>query len=145
MRWWPGAEAGAELGSEWRRGWTAGCGAEKPICNGGCRRVAAAVRQRHAVLNFRFSGNSAGWRGQSAQLLLALGVSALEIRLWFFRLGDETPAAFRDRLRDEFADLKFAMEFHLALGGMDVHVHGGGINFQKQAADRDSGPFISDV
>ena len=28
------------------------------------------------------------------------------------------------------------MEFHLALGGMDVHVHGGGINFQKQAADR---------
>ena len=39
-------------------------------------------------------------------------------------------------LRDEFADFKFAVEFHLALGRMDVHVHGGGINFQKQAADR---------
>ncbi len=43
---------------------------------------------------------------------------------------------FLDRLRDEFSDFKLAMEFHLALGGMDVHVHGGGINFEKQAADR---------
>ena len=39
-------------------------------------------------------------------------------------------------LRDEFSHFKFAVEFHLALGGMDVHVHGGGINFEKQAADR---------
>ena len=39
-------------------------------------------------------------------------------------------------LRDEFSDFKLAVEFHLALGGMDVHVHGGGINFEKQAANR---------
>src|SRR5271156_1650969 len=39
-------------------------------------------------------------------------------------------------LGGEFADLKLAVEFHLALGGMNVHVHGGGINFEKQAADR---------
>ena len=40
------------------------------------------------------------------------------------------------RLRDEPAHLEFAMELHLALGRMDVHVHGGGINFHEQAAHR---------
>ena len=39
-------------------------------------------------------------------------------------------------LRDELADFKLAVEFHLALGRMDVHVHGGGVNFEEQAADR---------
>ena len=39
-------------------------------------------------------------------------------------------------LGDEFSDFKFAVEFHLALGRMDVHVHGGRINFQKQATHR---------
>ena len=39
-------------------------------------------------------------------------------------------------LGGEFADFKFAVEFYFALGRMDVHVHGGGINFEKQAADR---------
>ena len=39
-------------------------------------------------------------------------------------------------LGGEFPHFKFAVEFHLALGGMDVHVHGGGINFEKQTADR---------
>ena len=34
------------------------------------------------------------------------------------------------------ADLELAMKFHFALGRMNVHVHGGGINFQKQTADR---------
>src|SRR5277367_4675343 len=43
---------------------------------------------------------------------------------------------FLDSLRDEFSDFKFAVKFHLALGGMDVHVHGSRINFKKQAADR---------
>ena len=43
---------------------------------------------------------------------------------------------FFDRLGDKFADFKFAVKFHLALGGMDIHVHGGGVNFQKEAADR---------
>ena len=28
------------------------------------------------------------------------------------------------------------MELHLTLGGMNVHVHGGGIDFQKQTAHR---------
>ena len=40
------------------------------------------------------------------------------------------------RLGDQFPDFKFAVEFHLALGRMNIHVHAGGINFQKQAADR---------
>ena len=44
--------------------------------------------------------------------------------------------SFLDGLRDEFSNLKLAVKFHFALGGMDVHVHGGGINFQEQAADR---------
>ena len=39
-------------------------------------------------------------------------------------------------LRHEFPHFKFAVEFHLALGRVDVHVHGGGINFEEQAADR---------
>ena len=38
-------------------------------------------------------------------------------------------------LGGESADLEFAVKFHLALGGMDVHVHGGGIDFDEQAAD----------
>ena len=43
---------------------------------------------------------------------------------------------FPDRLRDQFADFKFAVKFHLALGRMNVHVHRRRINFQEQAADR---------
>ena len=39
-------------------------------------------------------------------------------------------------LGDNFADFKFAVKFHLAFGGMDVHVYGSGINFKEQAADR---------
>ena len=38
-------------------------------------------------------------------------------------------------LGGEAADLKFPVKFHLALGRMDVHVHGGGIDFEEQAAD----------
>ena len=48
----------------------------------------------------------------------------------------ECEQSFLDRLRDEFSDFKLAMKFDLTLGGMNVHVHGGGINFQKQTADR---------
>ena len=43
---------------------------------------------------------------------------------------------FLDRLRDEFSDFKLAVKFNLALGRMDIHIHGGRINFEKQAADR---------
>jgi hypothetical protein len=31
---------------------------------------------------------------------------------------------------------RLAMKLHLAFGGMNVHVHARGINFQKQTADR---------
>ena len=40
------------------------------------------------------------------------------------------------RLRHEPAHVGFAMKLHLAFGGMNVHVHCRGINFQKQTADR---------
>ena len=43
---------------------------------------------------------------------------------------------FLHRPGDQFPDFKFAVEFHLALGRVNVHVHGRGINFQEQAADR---------
>ena len=45
-----------------------------------------------------------------------------------------------DGLRDVFTHLKFPMKFHLALGRMHVYVYGGGIDFQKEAANRES-PF----
>jgi hypothetical protein len=40
------------------------------------------------------------------------------------------------RLRHYFPHFSFAMKLHFALGRMNVHVHGGGIDFQKQATDR---------
>lgn len=43
---------------------------------------------------------------------------------------------FADGLRDEVADGAFIVEFHLALGRMNVHIDTRGIDFQKQAADR---------
>ena len=43
---------------------------------------------------------------------------------------------FLDGLRDKFSDFKLAMKFHFSLGRMDVHVHSGGIDFEKEAADR---------
>jgi hypothetical protein len=43
---------------------------------------------------------------------------------------------FVDGLGHEFADLGLAVEFYFALGGVDVHVHGGGIEFEEQATDR---------
>ncbi len=40
------------------------------------------------------------------------------------------------RLRHEPTHIGFAMKLHFAFGGMNVHVHRCGINFQKQTADR---------
>ena len=40
-----------------------------------------------------------------------------------------------DCLGDQPADLRLAMKSDLALGRMDIHIHGGRINFQKQAAN----------
>ena len=45
----------------------------------------------------------------------------------------ERQQRFLNRLRDQFADFKFAVKFHLALGRMNIHIHRRGINFQKQA------------
>ena len=43
---------------------------------------------------------------------------------------------FTNRLGEQMAHGPFAMEFHLALGRVDVHVHLRRIDFQKQAANR---------
>ena len=40
-----------------------------------------------------------------------------------------------DGLGDEAADGAFLAELHLAFGGMDVHVHGGGVDVEEEAAD----------
>ena len=41
-----------------------------------------------------------------------------------------------NRLADQLAHGPFLVEFHLALGGMNVHVHGGGIDLQEETTDR---------
>jgi hypothetical protein len=40
-----------------------------------------------------------------------------------------------DGLGDELADGSFAVEFHLAFGGVDIDVHLAGIEFEEQAGD----------
>ena len=49
--------------------------------------------------------------------------------------GVEFEQRFPDGLRRELAHFAFAMEFNFAFRGMDVDVHGGGIDFEKQTAD----------
>ena len=39
-------------------------------------------------------------------------------------------------LGNEPAHFRFAVKFHLPLGGVNIHVHGSRINFQKQTANR---------
>jgi hypothetical protein len=43
---------------------------------------------------------------------------------------------FADGFRHETADGAFAVELHLALGGVDVDVDFGGVDFEEQTADR---------
>jgi hypothetical protein len=43
---------------------------------------------------------------------------------------------FADGLGDGTADGHFVVEFHLAFGGVNVHVHVGWIEFDEKAADR---------
>jgi hypothetical protein len=107
--------------------WIAGFGGSKPrpqgLCSGNCGRAGVDCGSACAghfglwTLDFRLA------------LLRRDG-------LGFGLLSVEGEQCFLHRLGDQFPDFKFAVEFHLALGRVDVHVHGGGINFQKQAADR---------
>ena len=50
--------------------------------------------------------------------------------------GMKTEQRLADSLRDEAAHIGFAMELHLALLRMDIHIHGGGVDLHEQAADR---------
>ena len=43
---------------------------------------------------------------------------------------------FVDGLGGVLAHFKFAVKLHLALGRMNVHIYGGGGDFQEKAADR---------
>ena len=50
--------------------------------------------------------------------------------------GVKVQKRFPNRLGQQLAHGPFAMEFHLALGRVDVHVHFRRIDFQKQTANR---------
>ena len=52
------------------------------------------------------------------------------------RAGVKLEQGFADRLRDQAPDLGFLMEFHFALGRMDVDVHRRRIDLQKKTTDR---------
>ena len=43
---------------------------------------------------------------------------------------------FADRLGHEPSHRAFLVEFYLSFGGMNIDVHGGRIDFQKESADR---------
>jgi len=63
---------------------------------------------------------------------------ALDRGLWLSRFrfaGVKLQQRLPNRLGHEPAHLGFPMKLHLTLGWVDVHVHGGGVHFQEQAAD----------
>ncbi len=50
----------------------------------------------------------------------------------------KTEQSFANGLGHQAAHLAFLVELHFALGGVDVDVHGGGIDFEEEAADRET-------
>jgi hypothetical protein len=60
----------------------------------------------------------------------------LDLDVFLFLDGMEFEKRLTHSLRHEPAHVGFAMKLHLAFGGMNIHVHRCGINFQKQTADR---------
>ena len=66
-----------------------------------------------------------------------MDVGCWMLDVFLFRLnGMEFEKRLAHGLRHKPSHFGFAMKFHLALGGMNVHVHGRGINFHEQTANR---------
>ena len=137
-----GRVAGEDGGGAWRMDSPVRlpqvAGGAKPVFNGGCGVRGISAVQRPAPVQFfrkmrqsRRGNFRCGWK---FRLLDGLGFGLWDLGLDFRRM--ESQQRLLHRLGDQFPDFKFAVKFHLAFGRMDVHVHGGGINFQKQAADR---------
>ena len=126
--------AGRRPGREWRRG-------RNPCARQAAgRRVSVAAPARASTP----PGNSAAPPALSAQSAVRRAGSATgRLRTLARRLrtsglglgGVEIEQRLPDRLGHQPAHFGFPMKLHLTLGGVDVDVHGGGVDFQKQAGD----------
>jgi len=53
----------------------------------------------------------------------------------FRRAGVEIEQRLTNSLGDQSADVRLPVESHFTLCRVDIHIHGGGIDFQEQAAN----------
>ena len=96
----------------------------RPSPKAGCNWVETEATRRWTVVPALVAAGVAGAADWSP--------SAREPR--FGRM--EFQQGFPHGLRHQPPHLSFLVEFHLALGRMDIHIHRRRIDFQKQAADR---------